>query len=245
MPTFRTRDGQVVGSVVGLWRYPVKSMAAEALQDVQVGWHGLVGDRRWAFVRSDKPESGFPWLTIRDRADMSHFRPSFLDPERPDVSPTIVRTPKGAVLDVTDPALAAELTPLPVRVIRQSRGVFDTFPLSVTSTQTIERLGGEVGLFLEVDRFRPNVLVDLKSGEPFEEDRWVGSILRVGGFRMRVDKRDGRCVVITVDPVSGERNPSILRTVAQDRGGCLGVYGTTVEPGSVAIGDEVSLEDTP
>ena len=36
-----------VGRVVGLWRYPVKSMAAEPLTEVEVGWHGLAGDRRW------------------------------------------------------------------------------------------------------------------------------------------------------------------------------------------------------
>ncbi len=75
--------------------------------------------------------------------------------------------------------------------------------------------------------------------EPFAEDRWVGSVLRIGGLRMRVDKRDGRCVVITIDPETMERNPAILRTVARDRQGCLGVYGSTVEPGRVALNDQV------
>ena len=41
----------VVGRVAGLWRYPVKSMAAERLENVEVSWHGLAGDRRWAFIR--------------------------------------------------------------------------------------------------------------------------------------------------------------------------------------------------
>ncbi|MCA9757160.1 MAG: MOSC N-terminal beta barrel domain-containing protein, partial [Candidatus Eisenbacteria bacterium] len=61
-----------VGRVVGLWRYPVKSMAAEALRAADVGWHGFVGDRRWAFVRSDVPESNFPWLTLREEANLGH-----------------------------------------------------------------------------------------------------------------------------------------------------------------------------
>jgi hypothetical protein len=59
--------GRVVGRVVGLWRYPVKSMAAETLAEVDVSWHGLVGDRRWAFVREGAERSGFPWLTLRER----------------------------------------------------------------------------------------------------------------------------------------------------------------------------------
>jgi len=43
------RERATVGRVVGLWRYPVKSMAAEPLGAANVGWHGLAGDRRWAF----------------------------------------------------------------------------------------------------------------------------------------------------------------------------------------------------
>ena len=77
---------------------------------------------------------------------------------------------------------------------------------------------------------------------PFVEDGWVGCFLRIGGMRMRVDKRDGRCVVITIDPVTTERNPAILRAVARDRQGCLGVYGSTVEPGRVRVNDLVLIE---
>lgn len=236
------RDGKPVGRVVGLWRYPVKSMAAEALPEVEVGWHGLAGDRRWAFVRSGLPQSGFPWLTLRQRGDLSHYRPAFVDPTRPDHSPTVVRTPSGATFDVVDPALAAELDPNGVWVIRQNRGIFDTFPLSVITTQTIGRLGEMVGARLDVQRFRPNILVEAASGGPFAEDRWVGCVLRIGDLRMRVDKRDGRCVVITIDPVTSQRDPAILRAVADSRQGDLGVYGTIVEPGRVAVDDPVVVE---
>ena len=45
-------------------------MAPEALTSVEVGWHGLLGDRRWAFVRDGVPQSGFPWLTMRERATL-------------------------------------------------------------------------------------------------------------------------------------------------------------------------------
>ncbi|MGH2893554.1 MAG: MOSC N-terminal beta barrel domain-containing protein, partial [Solirubrobacteraceae bacterium] len=55
-----------VGTLVGVWRYPVKSMAAEALTQAEVGWHGIVGDRRWAFIRPHMERSGFPWLTLRE-----------------------------------------------------------------------------------------------------------------------------------------------------------------------------------
>jgi uncharacterized protein YcbX len=216
-------------------------MGAEVLSEAQVSWNGLAGDRRWAFIRDGVVRSGFPWFTLRERGDMSRYFPSFTDRSKPDTSPTVVQTPSGDVLDIADPTLASELSPR-ARVIRQSRGIFDTFPLSLITTQTISRLGEIVGDRLDVQRFRPNVLVEAADNTPFPEDAWVGRVLRFGSVRMRVDKRDGRCVVITIDPVTAERNPAILRAVADERQSCLGVYGTTVAPGDVAVNDVVLIE---
>jgi uncharacterized protein YcbX len=232
--------GREIGRVRALWRYPVKSMAAEPLEAVDVSWHGLAGDRRWAFVQPDMPRSGFPWLTIRERPDMSHYVPSFDEPARPDDSRVTVRTPAGRALDVIDEELADELG-AGTRVIKQNRGVFDTMPLSLITTRTLASLGSRMGSELEPLRFRPNLLVDPVSDEPFPEEAWVGSVLRIGGLAMRVDQRDARCVMITIDPQTLERTPAILRTVAQEREGCLGVYGTVVTPGRVALGDPVVL----
>jgi uncharacterized protein YcbX len=144
----------------------------------------------------------------------------------------------AAELDVADEALASELGE-GVRVIKQDRGVFDTMPLSLITTQSIARIGALVGRDLAVQRFRPNILIEATAGDPFPEDAWVGSALRIGGFSMRIDKRDQRCVAINIDPVTHERDPAILRTVAAERDACLGVYGSTIEPGPVAVGDPV------
>ncbi|WP_129649531.1 MOSC domain-containing protein [Peristeroidobacter agariperforans] len=234
-------NGGLVGRVVGLWRYPVKSMRGEALNEVNVSWHGLAGDRRWAFVRDGVAQSGFPWLTLRERADMNHYLPSFVDPTQPDKSSTLVRTPGGVTFDVTDPTLAAELWPDGARVIKHDRGVFDTFPLSLITRQTIEALAGMVSTPLDVQRFRPNLLIDAASDAPFAEDEWVGRILRIGDLRMRVDKRDGRCAVITIDPATSQKEPSVLRAVVRQRQGCAGVYGSTVAPGRIALDDDVLI----
>jgi uncharacterized protein YcbX len=231
----------VVGRVTAIWRYPVKSMAAQRLESVDVSWNGLAGDRRWAFVRDGMTRSGFPWLTIRERPDLGHYRPTFVEPDRPDGSPTMVRTPSGRALDVVDPALAEELGS-GVRVLKQDRGVFDTLPLSLVTTRTIAALSALVGADLDVLRFRPNLLVEPLDDAPFPEDAWVGRVLRVGALRLRVDKRDQRCVMVNVDPVTTRRDPAVLRAIAQHRQACLGVYGSTVRPGRVAVGDPVLLE---
>jgi uncharacterized protein YcbX len=228
-----------VGRVASLWRYPVKSMAAEPLEEVDVSWHGLAGDRRWAFVRDGMERSGFPWFTIRERSDMWRYRPALLDPGRPNTSQTIVQTPAGRELDVVDPGLAEELGP-GVTVIKQNRGVFDVSPLSLTTTQTVAALGSLLGAELDPLRFRPNLLVEAE--EPYAEDSWVGSVLQIGEARIRVDLRDERCVVVNVAPTTSRRDPAILRTIARERDACLGVYGSTVTPGRIAIGDSVLVD---
>jgi len=233
--------GTVVGRVAAVWRYPVKSMAAEELDGADVSWHGLAGDRRWAFIRDGQVHSGFPWLTIRELPELAHYRPRFTEPDRPNGSATLVRAPSGDELDVADPALAARLGP-GVRVIKQDRGVFDTMPLSLLTTRTLTSLGRLVGSDLAPLRFRPNLLVADCRGGDYPEDAWVGRILRIGGLRMRVDQHDHRCVMVTIDPVTLRRNPAVLRVIATERDNRLGVYGSTVRPGRIAVGDPVELE---
>ena len=235
-------QGNVVAHIVGIWRYPVKSMGAENLETADVSWAGVAGDRRWAFVRDEAVRSGFPWLTIRERADMNHYQPAYANPARPEKSATEIRTPSGKLLDVADPALAEELYPAGTRVIRQDRGIFDSFPLSLISTQTIAGLGESVGANLKPQRFRPNFLIETLDDTPFQEDSWVGRTLRIGATRIRVDQRDSRCVVTTIDPETHERTPEVLQKIYQEREGCLGVYASIVEPGQVSLGDAITLE---
>ena len=149
------------------------------------------------------------------------------------------RTPAGEELDIADPALAAALGD-GIRLMKVNRGTFDIAPLSLISVQTIEALGGMAGVAVDQRRFRPNLVVD--AAAPFAEDDWVGATLRLGGARMRVDQRDERCVMVNIDPDTAARDPRVLRTIARQRGACLGVYGAPVEPGRVAVGDLVVLE---
>ena len=231
----------VVGRINAIYRYPVKSMALEALDSIEVGWNGLAGDRRWAFIRDSIVRNGFPWMTIRQRPEMWHYVPRIVEPENPDTSETIVRTPSGRELDVADPLLAAELGE-GVRLIRQTRGIFDTMPISLISTTSVDAVAHLSGADIDARRFRPNFVIEPANDIPFIEDEWVGSVLKIGTLQMRVDKRDKRCVVTNVDPDTAESDPSVLRVIAQERQSCLGVYGTTVEPGVVSVGDVVSIE---
>ena len=129
------------------------------------------------------------------------------------------------------------------RVLRQSRGIFDAFPLSMISTATIDSIAGTVGEHLDQRRFRPNVVIELAAGEPFAEDALVGREIRFGSVTVRFDKRDKRCVAINVDPVTSNKNPAVLRAVAKERQACLGVYASVVHTGFMSINDPVVLEE--
>ena len=156
----------------------------------------------------------------------------------------LVRTPDGCRYDVTDPRLAGELG-TGLRVMRLDRGAFDAMPVSVISDSTVSALCTLARVPGNELRFRPNVVVTLDSGVPFEEDEWVGSAVRIGAAVVRMDRRDSRCIIVNVDPASGLPGSRLLQVVGSARRACAGVYGTTVLPGLIRVGDPVVIERRP
>jgi uncharacterized protein YcbX len=221
--------------VVALYRYPVKAMAGEALESAQLGWAGFEGDRRHAFVQSNN-RSDFPWLTIREVPTLTTYVPTLGN------GSVIVRTPAGRELDVASPALADELSAhgRPVHLLHSGRGLFDAFPVSVLSLQTVAAVSELVGRELDPLRFRANIVIDAP-GLEFPEETWIGCEVRIGDARIRLDVRDKRCSVINFDPHTAERDPAVLRAVARHRETCTAVYGSCVEPGEMRVGDDLTV----
>src|SRR5713101_7975063 len=71
----------IIGKVDSLWRYPVKSMRGEELNEAFVGFSGLYGDRLFAFRSSASPK-GFPYLTAREQRKLLQYRPHFRHPDK-------------------------------------------------------------------------------------------------------------------------------------------------------------------
>src|SRR3712207_5700159 len=69
-----------LGTLETICRYPVKSMGGEEVEEAFVGYSGLMGDRVYAFVRTDRPK-GFPWHTGREQEDLLLFHPHFRQTE--------------------------------------------------------------------------------------------------------------------------------------------------------------------
>jgi uncharacterized protein YcbX len=260
---------ETIGTVESLWRYPVKSMRGEELQEAFVGFSGVYGDRLYAFRSSAAPK-GFPYLTGRELETMLLYQPRFRHPERmtepsnlaeaeaiaPGLTPVYadaadlaldVETPSGHRLAIGDPRLI-ELLRAGIRetheltLLRSDRAMTDCRPVSLFSIHTARQLGEEVGARLDKRRFRANIYINLTSGRGFDEDNLVGRTVRVGAkTTIAVIDRDPRCKMITLDPDTGQQNPEVMKHLARAHETKAGVYGAVLVEGTVQRGDEISL----
>ena len=261
----------IVGKVESLWRYPVKSMRGEEMEEMFAGYAGVYGDRLFAFESSDSPR-GFPYFTGREKRQMIRYRPRFRNPEKaarpvnlseaeklsPSINPISaygpelmidVDTPDGETLAIDDPALIDHLRANTdgkhaLTLLRSDKAMTDCRPVSIFSVQTAKQLEEETGVAVDKRRFRANVYVDLLSANGFAEDEFVGRSLRIGSkVTVAVLQRDGRCMMVTLDPDTAEKTPAILKAVAKSHQGMAGVYGAVLTEGMIRKGDPVDLLD--
>jgi uncharacterized protein len=171
-----------IGHVEAIFRYPVKSMGGERLEEVNLGWYGLDGDRRLAFRRMDD-RSGMPWLTASKLPDLLLFAPNRREDGAQGDLPTHIRTPDGKEMPVFGDDLAAEVGRrygAPVQMMQLRHGIFDEACISVIALDTVSEIGRLAGRSLDVRRFRPNVVVRSLRSVPFQEDEWLGGVLSFG-----------------------------------------------------------------
>ena len=122
---------------------------------------------------------------------------------------------------------------------------FDCAMVHLLTTATLDQLRElyPQGRF-EVRRFRPNIVVQLASGEKsFAENAWVGHTLTIGDeVRLNISGPCGRCVMTTLAQGDLSKDPGILRTAAQHNQVNVGVYAAVVRGGTIRRGDPVRIE---
>src|SRR5262245_59238812 len=257
----------IVGKVESLWRYPVKSMRGEELGEAFAGYPGVYGDRVFAF-KSSASSPGFPYFTARDQRRLLLFRPRFRYPDKAalpvnlteadkmgagplsaDVSELMIdiETPDGKTVAIDDPSLIEMLLSESdkkhqLTLMRSHRAMTDCRPVSLFSVQSARQLSQETETPIDKRRFRANVYLDLATDNGFGENEFVGRSLKIGPkVVLRVLERDPRCVMITLDPDTSERTPSVLKKVAQAHEGMAGVYSAVIIEGVLHKGDPVEL----
>ncbi|MDL5199716.1 MOSC N-terminal beta barrel domain-containing protein [Streptomyces sp. ALI-76-A] len=234
----------MVGTIERIWRYPIKSIGGELLDEVAVDARGLAGDRLYA-VRDAQGKFGSGKNTRRFRR-----MPGLLQLQS--------RYPGGTATEVPE-LLAPDGEPVPdptsyvrhyldrndVEVAREGAiSHFDQLPLSVLTTATLDWVRAAVpGVPVDERRFRPNLLVRTPPGTPpFVEDEWFGRTARIGDVLcIRFQRSSERCVMINEAQQDLPHSPLILRVIAQAHDMRLDALATVAQPGCVQLGDTVEL----
>ncbi|HYN30008.1 MAG TPA: MOSC N-terminal beta barrel domain-containing protein [Dermatophilaceae bacterium] len=247
--------------VVGIWRYPVKSLQGEPLETAVVERDGLEGDRRWGI------RDGLTGriLTARRRPELLQASAAFGDGH------PVITLPGGQVVEGAGPAtdrLLSEWLGSPASLVTSveeapgraeyfedatddtSRAIEFTMPESryvdTAALLLLTTASLRAGAALHPDgawdprRFRPNVLVDAE-GEGFVEDTWVGRNLHVGVAVLTPTEGCVRCTMVTRPQpgLGGDRD--VFRTLARHHDGRFGVWCDVAVPGSLAVGSDVAL----
>jgi len=234
-----------VGTVEAIFRFPVKSMAGERLGTGTLGWHGLDGDRRFAFRLMDN-RSAFPWLTASKLPELLLFTPQPCEDSAEEDLPTHVRTPDGKLMPIFGEDLAKEVGQrhgAPVEMMQLKNGVFDDASISVIATDTVREIGRLAGHGADVRRFRPNIVVRLLRATPFQEEEWLGGELFFGKAAdppaIAITRRDVRCSMVNLDPDTAKAAPEVLKAVIGANQNNAGVYGSVIRIGQLCVGQTV------
>jgi uncharacterized protein YcbX len=207
-----------LGNVAMIWRYPVKSLAAQPLGETAVEPGGLPGDRTAALhVVSGHAREGKTY-----RGKEHRFFHTVAEPEE----------------------AAAMASSLGVQTTLHSEmGVryFDAAPVSLLFDRWVDEVAAALGAVLDPLRWRPNFFVKASAGFRDRETALCGALIAIGNCVLRVREPIDRCVVTTYDVATGERDERVLSYVARERGNAMGVYCDVELAGTVRVGDSLRL----
>jgi uncharacterized protein YcbX len=207
-----------LGSVTHLWRYPVKSLAAEPLDCVDVDAAGVAGDRRAALflqtagqARSGKTYRGKEHNLLHTVASAGR-------------AVELARA-RGAEVECRDDA----------------GPYFDDAAFSLIFDHWLREAELRVGYPLDPLRYRANAFARAAPDFALPEAALVGRMLAIGSARFRVTAPIGRCVTTSYDIETGISDPEVLRAVARYRDNVMGIYCAIVVPGSLRAGDAIVI----
>lgn len=220
------------GAVLSLHRFPVKSMAGEAVDALDVGEHGAEGDRRQAvWLRGGRR------LTARVAPRMLAWRASLN-------GGLVVTAPDGREFGWGDELEDAvgDFLGKPVALVDDPHGLYDVQgTLLVTFEASRRRLEEELGFAVDVRRFRTNIHVDLPGAGPFDESGWEGRRLRIGDAELAIDHACDRCAITIHDPETLESEPDVLRVINDRHDTFFGVRVRPLGAARIGVGDAVEL----
>jgi uncharacterized protein len=239
---------------------PVKGMRLQPVTQIQVGRHGVMGDRDFLVVDAD---DGKLLVTSRNPG-LLRIEPCW-DPAR---NLLALRFPDGSVVqDAPQPGAAAvtrmyDGREMPGRVVAGplsaalsgylGRAVHlfqraadhlgsDDHPVTLMSVASLHALAAQLGgAALDPRRFR--MTITATGADPWAEHGWSGRQVTIADTTLRVLAPVWRCVVTNHNPESGASDARVLHALVQLRGASdmtFGVWCDVITPGHIRVGDLV------
>jgi hypothetical protein len=248
-------------TITALWRWPVKGLGGQSLDDVKV-----TPDALFPFDRAFAIENGASDFDAANPAHVAklqflcgvsqpaaHRMTANYDEQTGRLT---ITTLDGRLLSVNpnEPdqleALANDLVDSGVRGTLKLRKAedpsighgFTDVPgrwISIQNRASIATLEKEVNASLNPRRFRANMLVE--GWDAFAEEEMIGKTVQLGTAKAEIIEPINRCRNIDVNPETAERDQTLVRTLQGMRGKrSLGVYARITNAGSMAPGDLVT-----
>ena len=247
--------------IASLYRYPVKGLSGERLQQVAVEAGGTFpSDRLYAIENG--PSSFDPaaprwlpkikFLCLMRNARLAAFSTRYddetaiLSVERHGelLATGDLRTPEGrkAIESFFETSLASDQRGA-FRVLQAPGHSFSDLAkkvVSIINLDTVEDFAATIGQALHPLRFRANLyLAGLPAWSEFD---LMGKTLAVGEARLKIIKRTERCAATEVNPETALRDIDVPEILWRRRGNAdFGVYAEVIAAGKIAEGDAVEM----
>ena len=248
---------------------PIKALAIQALESVELGPRGVENDRRFCIVDQDgrmlNAKRVQRFVAIRPRFD-ADFRHLVL--ELPDGSAVEGPAGQGQATTVTIygrtvPAHAvagpwsevlSAVAARPVQLVRfddPGEGVDradEAAGASLLSEGSLRAIASAAGVSAPVDPRRFRMLFGISGVDAHAEDTWIGRRVRIGAAVVEPGGNIGRCAVTTLDPDTGVSDLDTLAALGTYRDRevtteplAFGVWARVVKAGAVRLGDAVHV----
>jgi uncharacterized protein YcbX len=255
--------------VTALYRYPVKGFTPERCERITVLPGGRVaGDRVLNFRFADAPVADGAWcrkyhgvvlvntpglacLRVQFNDQKQRLRIAFEDHVLADElldeagRQRLVDAITGYVLSLEENPLQGQPTRLPLKLVGD--GVTPRYQdnaagqVTLHSRESLVSAGVALGdANLDEARFRHNIVID--GAAAWEEQSWVGRVVRVGNVAFETAVPKVRCLATHANPLTGERDLEVMQTLLQafkQQQPTFGVGMLSSAGGEIRIGDTV------
>lgn len=247
--------------ITALYRYPVKGLSAEALNETALSPGETVPcDRIYAIENGPgrfDPENPRHLPKVNFLMLMRNERLATLQTRFDETTHvlTILRQGKQVARGALKERLGRQMVEQflgaymkdalrgPPRIVMAPGHTFSDVPakwLHIVNLASLRDLERVMGRPLHPLRFRANIHVE--GLQPWEEFAWVGKTITAGGVRMEIMQRCQRCEATNVDPETAARDTGIPAVLQRTWGHSdFGVYAKVVDGGTVKTGDAIGV----